>query len=114
MLLHPKTLFGQYCRAESSTLLHNGEKKAIYKRREAGHITLKSIGLPFREIARKAKVSGSTIFLHLQKAWELEETLSGRGLADPSHSQHKSIVNSLRDRLLTGQQHEGGKTYLQM
>ena len=44
----------------------NGEKKAI-NGREQTIITLKNVGLSFREIAKKVKVSVSTVFFTIKR-----------------------------------------------
>ena len=56
-------------------------------------ITLKSVGLSFREIAKQAKVSVRTVSYTIKGTLKLEQTLKGRGLADPKpkHNQKTSF-----------------------
>ena len=71
-------------------------------------ITLKSVGLCFREIAKEAKVSvrtvSYTIKRHLETGGNSDRKRSGRTKATRKSEDKFLRVNSLCDRRLTGQQ----------
>ena len=71
-------------------------------------ITLKNVGLSYREIAKKVKVSVSTVFFtikrHLETRGNSDRKRSGRPKATTESEDKFLRVNSLRDRRLTGQQ----------
>ena len=71
-------------------------------------ITLKNVGLSYREIAKKVKVSVSTVFFtikrHLETGGNSDRKRSGRPKATTESEDKFLRVNSLRDRRLTGQQ----------
>ena len=74
---------------------HNGEKKTTKEDRQT-IITLKSGGLSFREIAKKPRCQWVQFPTPSKGTWKLEETLTGRGLADPKpqHNQKTSFWES--------------------
>lgn len=71
-------------------------------------ITLKNVGLSYREIAKKVKVSVSTVFFtvkrHSETGGNSDRKRSGRPKATTESEDKFLRVNSLRDRRLTGQQ----------
>ncbi len=90
-----EALFGQYCTAEirkyiSIIMVRKGQ---FPKDARQTIITLKSEGI--REIAKKAMVSVSTASTPSKGTWKLEETLTGRDLAESEDKFQR--VNSLRD-----------------
>ena len=83
-------------------------KRQLTKEDRQTIITLKSVGLSFREIAKKAKVSVSTVSYtikrHLETGGNSDRKRSGRPKATTESEDKFLRVNSLRDRRLTGQQ----------
>ena len=71
-------------------------------------ITLKNVGLSYREIAKKVKVSVSTVSFTIKRKSEtganFDRKRSGRPKATTESEDKFLRVNSLRDRRLTGQQ----------
>lgn len=71
-------------------------------------ITLKNVGLSYREIAKKVKVSVSTVFFtikrHSETGGNSDRKRSGRPKATTKSEDKFLRVTSLRDRRLTGQQ----------
>ena len=83
-------------------------KRQLTKEDRQTIITLKSVGLSFREIAKKAKVSVSTVSYtikrHLETGGNSDRKRSGRPKATTESEDKFLRVNSLPDRRLTGQQ----------
>ena len=82
VLLHPlKHNLDNIALQEVVYCYHNGEKKTINKGRQT-IITLKSVGLSFREIAKRAKVSVSTVSYtikrHLETGGNSDRKRSGK------------------------------------
>ena len=71
-------------------------------------ITLKSVGLSFREIAKRTKVSVSTVSYtikrHLETGGNSDRKRSGRPKSTTQSEVKFLKVNSLCDRWVTGQQ----------
>ena len=86
-------------------------KRQLTKEDRQTIIPLKSVGLFFREIAKGAKVSLSTVSYtikrHLETGGNSERKRSGRLKATTQSEDNFLRVNSLRDRRLTGQQPQG-------
>ena len=83
-------------------------KRQLTKEDRQTIITLKILGLSFREIAKQAKVSVSTVSYttkrHLETGGNSDRKRSGRRTATTQSEDKFLRVNSLRDRWLTGQQ----------
>uniref|UniRef100_A0A8C6PQ34 Transposase Tc1-like domain-containing protein n=1 Tax=Nothobranchius furzeri TaxID=105023 RepID=A0A8C6PQ34_NOTFU len=69
-------------------------------------ITLKNVGLSYTEIAKKNKVSVSTVSFHIKRhsGANSDRKRSGRPKATTASEDKFLRVNSLSDRRLTGQQ----------
>ena len=83
-------------------------KRQLIKEDRQTIITLKSVGLSFREIAKWAKVSVSTVSNTIKRHWERggnsDRKTSGRPKATTQSEDKFLRDNSLRDRQITGQQ----------
>ena len=83
-------------------------KRQLTKEDRQTIITLKSVGLSFREIAKQAKVSVSTVSYtikrHLETGGNSDRKRSGRPKTTTQSEDKFLRVHSLLDRRLTGRQ----------